>query len=85
MDRASSRASFLGMLRKGALSICQAMRSFTLMPPPRSLDDIQEDLTQRYGIDFSFDDCAALSSDWKAVGDDLKQALKSIQQKKVDL
>lgn len=79
------RPSFLRLLREGALSVCRGVTRFSVMPQPRSLDDVQQDLAQRYGIDFSFDDRTALASDWKAVGNDMKNVLKSVQQKKVVL
>lgn len=74
---------FVSGFMAGFASIGRAMTSLSIVPEQRSIDDIQDDLTRRYGI--KFDDTRGLKSDWDAIGNDMKRVLNSIQNKKVGL
>lgn len=72
--------NFCSSFMEGFASIAKSMTSISIMPPAKSLDDIQNELTKKYGI--AFDDAQAMRSDMKAVGDDMKRVLNGISKQK---
>lgn len=75
--------TFFSHFMEGFASIGRAMTRMSVAPRLRNLDEVQQDLAEKYGI--TFDDTYSARSDWEAVGADMKHVLDGLQNKKVGL